>query len=451
MKLRTLAFAFLLLAASSIATAAEAGQQGAPPGTPPQMPNPAGRAVIDSPATGPLKVFLDCQHECDFDFLRTNVAFVDWVRDRASSDIHVLVTTQTTGGGGLNWTLKFIGVGALAGVDESLAFSTASTDTSDARRKELARVVRLGVARYAVRAGQIQSLDVTFRPSSAAAPGAPQKDPWNYWVFSTSIGGNLGGERSTKNSSYRMNLSANRVTADWKINLSTNGNYNENTFDFEGSSTIRSVSRSWGVNSLVVKSLGARWSAGLRANLTGSTFNNQDSVLRVAPGVEFDVFPYAESTRRSWTFLYSAGPAVIDYEAETIFSKLKETIVEHEISSNLGLRQPWGSAGASVSFRQHLNNLERHRLSVFGSADVRLFKGFSFNVFGDYSRIRDQINLRKGAASVDEVLLRQRQLATGYRYFLGFGVSYRFGSIFNNVVNPRFGGSGGGGSSVIFF
>ena len=69
---------------------------------------------------------------------------------------------------------------------------------------------------------------------------------------------------------------------------------------------------------------------------------------------------------------------------------------------------------------------------------MRLFKGFSFNIYGDYSRIRDQINLRKGGASEEEVLLRQRQLATGFEYFAGFGVTYRFGSIYNNIVNPRF-------------
>ena len=403
------------------------------------------------PATGQLRIFLDCQYECDFDFLRTNVAFVDWVRDRESSDVHVLVTTQTTGGGGWNWTLKFIGSGSLLGVDESLTFATASTDTSDARRKELARVMRLGLARYAVRTGKIGSLDVTFRPpAGAAGASAPQADPWNFWVFRTSVNGNLGGERTNKNRSYRLNLSANRVTDNWKVNLSTNGNYNENSFEINDTTTIRSISRNWGANALAVKSLGSHWSAGLRANISGSTFNNQDYVLRVTPGVEYDVFPYSESTRRSWTFLYSAGPVFIDYEEETIFDKLKETITEHELSSNLGLRQPWGSAGASVSFRQQLNNLERHRLSLFGHADVRLFKGFSFNVFGDYSRIRDQINLRKGSASLDEVLLRQRQLATGYRYYIGFGVSYSFGSIYNNVVNPRFGGSGGGGTIVFF-
>jgi len=73
---------------------------------------------------------------------------------------------------------------------------------------------------------------------------------------------------------------------------------------------------------------------------------------------------------------------------------------------------------------------------------VRLFKGFSFNVFGDYSRIRDQISLVKGDASTEDVLLRLRQLSSGYSYFMGFGVSYSFGSIFNTVVNPRFNNGG---------
>jgi hypothetical protein len=38
-------------------------------------------------------------------------------------------------------------------------------------------------------------------------------------------------------------------------------------------------------------------------------------------------------------------------------------------------------------------------------------------------------------------------VATSYRYFVSGGISYRFGSIFNNVVNPRFTGSEG----VFFF
>jgi hypothetical protein len=37
------------------------------------------------------------------------------------------------------------------------------------------------------------------------------------------------------------------------------------------------------------------------------------------------------------------------------------------------------------------------------------------------------------------VLVNQRQLATSYRYYVFFGVSYTFGSIFSPIVNPRFG------------
>ena len=100
-------------------------------------------------------------------------------------------------------------------------------------------------------------------------------------------------------------------------------------------------------------------------------------------------------------------------------------------------------------FTQALDNLSQYRIGVFGGIDVRLFKGFSLNMFGDYSRVRDQRNLPKAGASDEEILVRMKELATGYRYFVMVGVSYSFGSIFNNVVNPRFGSSGGGGMTIM--
>jgi hypothetical protein len=58
--------------------------------------------------------------------------------------------------------------------------------------------------------------------------------------------------------------------------------------------------------------------------------------------------------------------------------------------------------------------------------------------------LRDQLYLPRGNLSDEERLLRLRQLATSYNYFVQVGLSYSFGSIFNNIVNPRFGGSSGG-------
>jgi hypothetical protein len=53
------------------------------------------------------------------------------------------------------------------------------------------------------------------------------------------------------------------------------------------------------------------------------------------------------------------------------------------------------------------------------------------------------VYLPKGEASDEEVLVRRRQLATNYLYFAEFGISYSFGSIFNNIVNPRMSGNSG--------
>ena len=71
-------------------------------------------------------------------------------------------------------------------------------------------------------------------------------------------------------------------------------------------------------------------------------------------------------------------------------------------------------------------------------ADVRLFKGLSVNLFGDYVVLHDQIYLAKGDLTPAEVLLRQSQLATSYNAFIFLGLNYTFGSVLNNIVNPRF-------------
>lgn len=400
-----------------------------------------------SPSQSLIRVFVDC-YECDTEYLRQNVQFVDYVRDRTVADLHLLVTTEGTGGGGRAWTLKFIGVGRFATVDRTLTFTTTQTATNDDRRKEFTRVFKLGIAAYALDSSVGSQLDVQFTKSATPAATTPARDPWNYWVFRTNFGGNRDGEESANFSSYRLNLSANRTTANWKISISTNGNYSRSVFDLGGGTEVKSNSHSWGVNSLIVKSIAPRWSLGGRASISGSSFSNNDTVTTVAPGLEYNFFPYSESSRRIWTVLYTIGASRYDYKDVTIFDKLTETVPNHSLSTNVSLRQPWGSLSGGVNVSQHLNKTHRHRISTYASTDVRLFKGFSFNVYGGYDRIRDQIGLRKGGASPEEVLLRRRQLATGHSYYMGFGVSYSFGSIFNSVVNPRFGGGGGGGMII---
>ncbi len=403
-----------------------------------------GAAAQDAPArTGAVRVFVDCSFFCDENYLRQEITVIDYMRDRKDADVHVLVTTQSTGGGGREYTIKFIGLGQFAGVEQTLKYLAPQAATSDENRKGIAEVLKRGLVRYVSETPLAPNIKVTFMPAdSAVAKSDPKKDPWNLWVFRANIGGSFNGEQSNKSRSLRGSASANRTTDDWRLSFSTSVNYRENSFQLE-SELFTSISRNSDTNALLVKSLTTHWSAGLVGTIGASTFLNYDLRTRIAPGLEYNFFPYAESTRRMLTVQYTVGANSLDYKKETIFGRTKERLLDHKLETSLSLRQPWGTTSGSVEFSQYLTSPSKYSVSAFGSASVRLFKGFSFNVFTNLSRTRDQIFLPRGEASTEEILVRQRQLATGYRYFVNFGISYSFGSIFNNIVNPRFGGGGG--------
>jgi hypothetical protein len=356
----------------------------------------------------------------------------------------VLVTTQSTGGGGSSWVVKFIGLSRFLGIDRSFTFTTGQTSTSDERRREFARVFRLGLVGYSADTAAAPRLDVTFRrPPPATGPATPALDPWRGWVFRTGMNGSFSSERSTEFSSLRLNGSASRTTQAWKVSVSASSSYSESAFTLSDGRTITSVTESSSVAGLVVKSLTGRWSWGSRASVSTSSFSNTERALAASTGIEFDIFPYSEANRRSLTLQYLVGASDYAYRELTIFDKIEETVPYHTFNVSLGLRQPWGSVGGWTNVQQHLNRTDRYRVSVNGSAEVRVYKGLSFNMWAGYSKINDQIALRKGLATPEEILLRLRQQATSYSYNASMGFSYSFGSIFTSIVNPRFGGSGG--------
>jgi type II secretory pathway pseudopilin PulG len=389
--------------------------------------------------TPPVRLFLDCW-ECDSEYLRQHLRFVEYVRDRGAADVHVLVTSQSTGSGGTSWTIRLIGLGALVGQDRASVFTTPQNATSDDRRREFTRMLRLALAGYAAATAVARDLDVTFTPPTATAAAVPVRDPWNSWVFRLSGNGSFSGELSSRSSSYRTSVSGSRVTEQSKISFSTSLTDNNRWFLLSDGRKITSDSNSSNAGATYVYSVGPRVSVGTRASVSTSSFSNTDRSVSVYPGVEFNVFPYSEFQRRSLTIWYELGPSFYKYRALTVYDKLEERITKHQMDVSYRIRQEWGSMSAFASVSQHLANLDRYSASVHSSADVRLFKGFSFNVWGSYARIKNQVSLAKGGATPEEILLRLRQLQTDYSYSFSTGFSYTFGSIFNSVVNPRFGG-----------
>ena len=387
-------------------------------------------------------MFLDCQ-SCDQQFVRTEVTFVNYVRDREAADVHVLITTQGTGGGGTEYTLKFIGLDRFKGIDNSLTYVAPQTATPDERRRGLASILKLGLVRYVADTALASRLSLRFDEPSSRSTASAVDDPWNFWVFRVGGNGRFEGEHSTSERGVSTSFSANRTTERWKVNLNGFGNYRWERFDLEEEGTLTAIRRNFDGRALVTKSVSPHWSIGGTAAASASTFANYDLRTRLAPGVEFNVFPYAESTRRILTAFYSVGLQTADYTEETIYGKANETLADHQFEISMGLRQPWGTASGSFEVAQYLNRAGKYRVSAFGGMDVRLFKGFSVSLDAGVSRRRDQLSLRRGEASTEEILIRQHELATDYSYDFGFGLSYSFGSIFNSVVNPRFRNVGG--------
>lgn len=395
----------------------------------------------------PLRVFLDCRSGgCDQEFFRTELAWVDHVRDQKDADVHVLVTGQGTGGGGTEYTVRFIGHGQWEGQEDTLRRHSEAAATDDGRRRLLTQVFALGLARFA----SATPIGATLRVAapSAAVPGrqtTAADDPWNYWVFRTNFNLNLNGEAKSDFTNLNANQSLNRTTAEWKINFNGGVSYNESAYELTSGEIFHSYRRAWNVNNLTVKSLGDHWSVAGKAGASRSSYNNQQLNVRVAPGVEYNVFPYSESTEHELTVQWTTGINHFVYDEVTIYGKTEETKWDQTLMSRLNLRQPFGTVSLTVEAAHYIGDPGKYRLALFADNELRITRGLSLRLDGSYQILHDQLYLPLGEASDEEIIARQRQLATSYRFSLAVGFTYRFGSINNNVVNPRFGGGGGGG------
>src|ERR1043165_773346 len=96
------------------------------------------RAPADSAAEA-IRVFLDCNAFCDTEFIKREITYVNWVRDRADADVHLIITSQSTGGGGQEFPLRYLGLRASRGPDDEIKFSPRQSDTDDEVRKQQTR------------------------------------------------------------------------------------------------------------------------------------------------------------------------------------------------------------------------------------------------------------------------------------------------------------------------
>jgi hypothetical protein len=392
----------------------------------------------------PIRVFLDCRGVgCDADHLRREIRFVTWVRDPRDADVHVIVSSRTTGGGGRELDVRLVGADRRAGVDLKLQRIGARDETAAEIRSALTRTMAVGLAALSVGTSAGEDLQVVTRagalPAHSPEGRGSQHDPWRAWVFRVGLSGSVDGEESVGSSSFIASLSATHTTDRWKIQLRSDGSRNESRFQLSDSVTLVSRREGYSVRALVARSLGDNVSTGIRAAGANSTFLNQDLRVHVAPAVEYSVFPYAESTARQLVVRYSPGVSHYRFTEETIYGVLEETLGEHALSVGLDLLQPWGSASFELEGRMLMSDRRQNQADLSVDLSWRVVRGFSLSVMGIGSHVANQRNLPRGGATDEEILLRRRELATSFRYHMTLGFGYTFGSRFAGPVNPRLG------------
>jgi len=387
-----------------------------------------------TPKTNHLNIFYDCT-SCDVTFMKQNLNHVEFVRDQKFSDAHVLISSQANGSGGDRVMLQFIGLNEFSKLTDTLYFSTNPNMTDDDIRRLELRYVELGLMRFFLEKGLEDKIELSIKKSDEIS--VTEKDPWNSWVYKLSASGWFNGQETYRNLNGNFSVNVKRVTEGNKFNFWSNINLNSEVYVFDNEEIENNQqSSNLFVNDII--SINDHWSYGIFGKVRNSKFSNYKLVTGLKGGIEYDIFKYSESANKQVTVSYTLGGVYNNYYDTTVFNKKEEMLFENSLLLASTFKQKWGSVTGSIDYQSYLNDLSLNQIQFYLNLKVRLFKGLSWRINGRYTIQHNQINLQKSGVSLEEVLLQQQQLKSGYNYWCNTGLTYSFGSIYNSVVNPRF-------------
>ena len=378
-----------------------------------------------------IKVFLNCP--CDDDYLKQNTLFFDYVRDMDLADIEVFVFEITNASGGSNFSFNFKGKNKFN--KEYVISKTIPQNTSfNKSRKSLLDTYKLGMASFLSNTDYQSQVEVNF--NNNLFPENLTKDKWKNWVFEVYGSFNFENEKSINEEEYNFGFDIDRVTDNWRFRSDFEIDRSIRFFS-GGEQNYSSERESFYFSASLVKSISNHFSTGIFSSYTQDTYRNYKSSYNISPAIEYNFIPYNEVLTREVTLAYKLGYNLFHYIDETIYGFEDQKMFNHSLTLNLRFREKWGSIYSYLVASQFLDLPEQNRLTINNNLNIRIIRGLSVRISAYFRFIRDQINLPKGAASVEDLLLRQRQISTNFQNRISMGLSYTFGSIFNNIVNQR--------------
>jgi hypothetical protein len=384
-----------------------------------------------------LSVYFDMPASIDTDFIRQEIPVVEYVRDRALANVHIIMSQHPAGTTGSTYSISFIGRGNHQDKNYQLSYWAPATNTFYETRRGYTRKIKMGLAPFIAASPGAERMIINYDAAILATTGDElPRDPWNFWVMEFYGGGNYSREETRNSLHIRYGMFADRITPDFKTRLRPYGNYYERNF-LTDAGIITSTSVRGGFDSYHIKSIADHWGIGVFGDIFISTFHNLHFSGEVSPAVEYSIYPYEEATRRSIALAWRLGVGYYDYVEETIFDKTQEFLYGQAIVLSADFRQPWGNVRAGLVGFHHFHDFRSNRTELSGIINLRIVEGLSLNLATSFNLINDLVAIPKGDLSLEEILLEQRRRASSYEFAANIGLSYSFGSRITGIFNPR--------------
>ena len=385
-----------------------------------------------------LNIFLDCVNGCDLTYFRQEMDFVNFMQNRQEAQIFLQLLRQRTGSGGREYTLQVQGEEQFSVPNDTLLFFTKNDATDNERRDAILKNMKAAILPYLLQTSLAEKITYSIDKVDSDVPlNATVKDPWNYWTFQVRVNSFLEGESQSNFVNLNNSLNINRTTQENKFDVFARYNYNRSSFDIDDETVVVTNRSAFG-RMLYVYSISDHWSVGATIGAFTSTFNNVDFGIGPDPTIEYNVYPYSESSRRQFTIKYNVGPSYRNYTEETIFEKLSEWYWEQELEVQYVQIKNWGNVNIEMEYKNFLHDFSQLEIGINPEIEWNITNGLNIDIFANLSYIANQRSLQKEEVDTTNILLQNIQRQTSFRYFGGVGLSYRFGSAYNNIVNPRF-------------
>lgn len=167
---------------------------------------------VDTLRKDALNVFMEAS-----DYIKKEIPYINYVRDRKVADVYIISTSESTGSGGTVSTFFIVGQGKYSGMADTIKCNISPDDTPDIKRSKEVKALKMGLIRYIAKTPIAQYMNISFtEPLSETV----SSDKWNSWVYAANLWAYISGQ-STYNINYLSGmLSANRITEKSKFESS---------------------------------------------------------------------------------------------------------------------------------------------------------------------------------------------------------------------------------------